>query len=230
MPLSAYAKDRFIAPQMSKFTSAQIPDVSDCDPEQEHWVENFILNTLAGRNVKPPYRQYMFNFLRRTADSFREYSLARERTLALLRGRENVSLYLAAIGHWEVFLSHAWNAYRLLSYLAGQKGQGIYVPDDVSSPLKRLNDLHNWSKHVEKRIFSEQIPDEDTLAVWLDNDGLRSSPTANGKSPGSYLTCEEMATDILRDDLAVWADRIQNPMTLAEKLEAHGGPHDEPVV
>jgi hypothetical protein len=148
---------------------------------------------------------------------------ARERTLGFLHERTSVSQYLAAIGHWEAILSHAWNAYRLLSYFVGQKGQGIYAPNDHSSPLKRLNDLHNWSKHVEKRIFNEQIPDQDTLAVWLDNDGLRSSPTANNKNLGSYLTFHEMATDILKHDLAVWADRIQNPKTLAEKLEVQVG-------
>jgi hypothetical protein len=61
MPFSAYALDKFVAPDISKFTKASIPDMSDTSKEQEYWVRNFILNTLLRvtideRTSVPSYR------------------------------------------------------------------------------------------------------------------------------------------------------------------------------
>jgi hypothetical protein len=46
MPFSAFALDKFVAPDISKFTKASIADMSGTSKEQEYWVRNFILNTL----------------------------------------------------------------------------------------------------------------------------------------------------------------------------------------
>lgn len=35
MPLSDYARDTFVAPSMSRFTSAEMPDMSAFDEQQE---------------------------------------------------------------------------------------------------------------------------------------------------------------------------------------------------
>ena len=42
MPLSAYDLDRFVAPDISKFTKASILDMSDTSKEQEYWVRNLV--------------------------------------------------------------------------------------------------------------------------------------------------------------------------------------------
>jgi hypothetical protein len=60
-PLSNYAKDKFVAPEMSKFTAATIRVMSQVDSEQEHWLSNFILNAIFRANVLSPQRQQMYN-------------------------------------------------------------------------------------------------------------------------------------------------------------------------
>jgi hypothetical protein len=85
MRLSGYAMDRFVAPEMSKFTTATMRDMSAVDSQQEHWLANFILNTILRINVNSPQRQQLFNFLRRSHSAFAEYGLARESTNRLPR-------------------------------------------------------------------------------------------------------------------------------------------------
>jgi hypothetical protein len=203
MPFPAYALDKFVAPDISKFTKASIPDMSDTSKEQEYWVRNFILNTLLRVTIDERTRQTLFNFLRQVESAFREYGLARERTLAYLQNAEAITAYLAAIGHWEVYLSHAYQAYCLLA-----RGQKILFVQGDGSVLERLNLLYNRSKHMDSAIENGQLPAESTLAIWLKNDGVRSIDSA--------LTFAEIA-DILRD-LAMWSDAAQDPLTMEEKL------------
>jgi hypothetical protein len=203
MPLSNYAKDKFVAPEMSKFTAAAIRDMTAVSVEQEHWLMNFVLNTMLSVNLAAPIRQTLFNFLRRVESAFREYSLARDQTTAYLTDTKKVSAYIAAIGHWEVFLSYAYQAYCLLA----QNQKILFTPGDGSG-LQRLNLLYNRSKHADKAIEAGQLPEDATMAVWLTNDGLRSTD--------SRLTFDEIA-EIL-EDLARWSDAAQDPLTMREKI------------
>jgi len=135
--------------------------------------------------------------------TFREYALARDQTLMYLKNPDAVTAYLAAIGHWEVFLSHAYQAYRLLA-----RNQKILFKQGDGSILERLNLLYNWSKHAEKAIEAGQLPAEGTLAVGLTNNGLRSAD--------SRLTYDEMAE--MLEELARWSDAAQDPSTMREKI------------
>jgi hypothetical protein len=206
MPLSAYAKDTFIAPEMSKFTSASIKDMAGTSAEQEHWLANFILNTLGSGGLHEPRRQTVFNFLRRVQSAFREYALARERTMTYFKSAEAVSTYFVAIGHWEVFLYYAYQAYELL---AGPEKRVLFEPND-GSVLQRLGLLYGRTKHMNKAINAGQFAPGSTLAVWLTNDGLRGVD--------GHVTFDEMA-EIL-EELARWSDAVQDPLTMREKLLA----------
>jgi hypothetical protein len=206
MPFSAYARDKFVAPGISEFTQASIPDMSGASDQQDYWVRNFMLNTILRVQIDERTRQTLFNFLRRAESALREYELARERTLAHLRNTEEVTAYLAAISHWEVFLSHAYQAYWLLV-----RGQKILFTKGDGSALERLNLLYNRSKHMEKAIEAGQVPSESTMAIWLTNDGVQSID--------SQLTFAEMA-DILKD-LVMWSDAAQDPLTMRETVMKH---------
>ncbi len=134
MSMSNFARDTFVAPHMSAFTNASIPDVSADNPHR--WLSAFILNSMVRAQVAAPDRQYMFNFLRRAEAAFEEYGVARQRTLDFLAAPDSVSQYVAAIFHWEVFLSQCWQAYRLLGRFLrlGNKdlfarGDGSAIPD-----------------------------------------------------------------------------------------------------
>jgi len=78
------------------------------------------------------------------------------------------------------------------------------------SPLQRLHALHTRAKHAEAAIERGDFVEDSPLCVWLTNNGLRST--------ASQLAFDEIA-DIL-DDLAKWADAVQDPATMAAKLDS----------
>lgn len=195
-----------MAPFMSQFTNAEIPNMSGHCNQSEHWVSNFILNTLLRQNLQAPLRQYFFNFLRRSESAFREHALAREATVQFLDGsRQSPSRYMMAVFHWEIFLSQAWQAYALLIDI---QGENIYEKGN-GSVEERLNSLYNQSKHTEKVIRGEEMPETATVPVWLTNEGLESHNVR--------LTYHETG-DVL-SHLAEYAQAFQDPQTLRERIE-----------
>jgi hypothetical protein len=216
---SDYALDTFVAPELSKFTDASIPDVSRYKESREWWVRHFFLNSMFRATVASPYRQYMLNFLRRAELSFQEYELARERTLKYLENPRNrgTGHYVAAIGHWEMFLSQAWHTYLLFSYIDGRNGKDIFKLGDGTEE-ERLNFLYNRSKHAESTINGDFYPKESTLCIWLYNDGLKV--TSDLKTDG-HLTFLEMFG--MLQEFAKWADLVEDPATLREKVVRDSG-------
>jgi hypothetical protein len=202
--LSSYAKDKFVAPEMSKLTAARIRDTSDVDAQQKHWLANFILNTIFRTDVPSPLRQQIYNFLRRSHAAFAEYALAREATLGFINGPDRSPLrYLDAIGHWEAFLAYSWQAH---GFIGG--GEKIWFKEGDGSVFQRLNELHNRAKHADEDIAKGKFFEDSPLCVWLTNDGLRSIETS--------LSFDEIAG--ILDDLAEWAGLVQDPATIHEKL------------
>jgi hypothetical protein len=211
MQLSDYFKDKFVAPEISKFTVASIPDMSAVSDQQDYWLLNFILSGFNAK-VDDSARRRFFNFLRRTEAAFREYEAARQATIRYLENTNPNAIggYIIAIGHWEVFLSQAYQACCLLDV----RRNTLFEPGD-GSIIQRFNLLYNRSKHAESAITHQQLPPDGTMPVWLKNDGLYCVE--------SGLSFEEIA-EVLKD-LAQCADAIQDPLTMREKIEAwHGSP------
>lgn len=203
--LSNYAIDKFIAPNASLFTQADIPDMSEYDDQVTHWIANFSLNSMCRAAWKPPYNAYMYNYLRRAESAFVQHSLARSETIAFIEsGRQSVRKYTAALFHWESFLGQSWHAYKTLQKCFEIQ---LYKPGD-SSVEERLNMLYNQMKHVESRIENAQIIDGATVPVWLTNNGLVSIDT--------LLTFTE--TGEVLADVAKWANILQDPLSAPETL------------
>ena len=200
---SDYSTDKYIAPEMSRFTLAEIPDMSEVDPQQDYWLPNYILNTILSVSVPTPLRQQWFNFLRRCHSAMSEYGQARESTLTFLADRQRQLRYLDAIGHWEAFLTYSWQAY---GFLAGGKPQWFKSGD--GSVLERLHGLHSRVKHSDEAVARGDIVGEGPLSLWMTNEGLRSTDMV--------ISFSELA-EVL-EDLAKWASALQNPQTLHEKL------------
>jgi hypothetical protein len=196
------ARDKYITPEISKFTTASIRDMSDTDPQQDHWLMNFILNTMTRVDMPPKNRQQCYNLLRKSHLAFAEYDRARERTLTFLDEPRRNLVYLEAIVSWESFLSYAWQAH--LSF----KRDGWFVKGD-GSILQLLNTLYNKSKHADDAIERVEFLDDGPLCVWLTNNGLRSVDAS--------LTFDEMA-EVL-SSLSRYASAVQDPLTAAEKLK-----------
>lgn len=193
--------DRFVAPEISTFTLATIPDMSSDDPEHCHWLEHFVLNSMNRVNYPYPDYQYLFNYIGKTEIAFAVYSLARAESLAYIQDRR-IQNYMTAIGHWEGFLAQSWQALYLLV-----RGQKLFSNSD-GSDFQRLNLLYNLTKHLDSVIGRREIPEGTTLAVWLKNDGLHSR--------AGSLTFDEMA-EILKG-LGRYASALKDPLTMTEKI------------
>jgi hypothetical protein len=206
---SAQIRDNHIAPGVSSFTSAEIPDMSQYTKESPHWVANFFLNSAFTAKFRPPMDVYAYNFLRRAQFAFTEHALARESTLRFLEGgNQSVTRYVEALHHWESFLGQAWHAYALLQKAWGGKG----FDKGDGSVEQRLNAIYNQMKHVESRIDNAQMQPGATVPVWLENQGLRSID--------ANLTYAESGEVLM--ELAKYADALMNPKTAKEVLNALG--------
>ena len=84
MPFTSQFKDKFVAPEISSFTAASIPDVSAVSAEQGYWLLNFMLSSALRVTMDDALRRTLYNFLRRAEAAFREYEAARQATLAYL--------------------------------------------------------------------------------------------------------------------------------------------------
>jgi len=210
--MASFAKrivDEHLAPKVSEFTSADIPDMSKHCKESRFWLANHFLNSaLSGAYGKQATRQCVFNYLRRAEAAFAHHELAREATLKFLGGsRQSLSEYMRALNHWESFLAQSWMGYRLLMYLFEEKN--LYKQGDGSKEAA-LNHLYNRSKHVDSAIAAgEQMPESGNLAVWMTNAGLASVELSLNWAQTSEILAE----------LAQFAMALEDPTTAKEKLE-----------
>jgi len=201
MPLSIYAKDKFVAPELSKLTECNAIDMTGYNTECQHWVANFVLNSMLRVNVEEPYRAYIFMFLRRAEMSFHEHENGR-RSLQnyiyyISQGKDAIDLFLRAVYHFENFMAQSYQAFQIMRKMTRKdffaKGDG--------SELERLSLLHGRSKHADSAINSEQLPTDATMPVWLSNRGLCAE--------GVEISYKEMA-EILKE-LSKIADKLSNP-------------------
>jgi hypothetical protein len=198
--------DELVAPGMSAFTAAKIPEIAPRHPEAEHWLANYTLNAMLRGRFRRPADQYAFNALRRISTAYEEYAIAASRTGEYLAVRNDahpaVRTYLSALRHWESCLAAAWQALSTFHHWTGQRS---HEPDDRTAE-QRVNALHNASKHAEGMIRRGQMPKSGPLAMWLTNDGLRSKD--------QRLSWLELA-EVL-DELGSFADLVQDPRGMTD--------------
>lgn len=209
MPWADSVTDTFFAPELSKFTTAEIADMQGADDQRLHWLSNYLLNSALSGAFASPARQQIYNFLRRSQSAFADYELARMATERFLGDRDHaIPAYVAAVGHWEDFLTHVWQANEFLTkvIVPGAK-RPMFEPGDGSAN-ERLHSLHTRAKHAAAAILRGELVGESPLCVWLTNDGL--------KSTDSWLTYEEAAEELR--SLAKWARVVEHPTTARDKL------------
>lgn len=119
---SAQILERLVAPGVTSFTSADVPDLEGKHPEAPHWLANYFLNSAVSGSYKDGFRQAAFAYLRRTSHAHAAYGEARRSTLAYLDGVDphapRVRQYFAAAAKWEEFvlqLAMAMDAYRWIN-------------------------------------------------------------------------------------------------------------------
>lgn len=207
MRWSDNARDKYIAPELSLFTAADIPDMNAQAVDQAHNQAAFILNSALRGGATLLGRQLFFNAIRRTNAAFDAYGRARDWTLMYLEDPEGHELrYVKAIDAWEDTLGYTWQALQLA---ANGIKQPWFRKGDGSTP-QRLNDLHNTAKHVDERIINGTLHEESPIGVWLTNDGL--------KSMASQLTYVELSE--LLDLLGQYSSIVRDPSTMLEPYQA----------
>jgi hypothetical protein len=197
--------DALVAPGASQFNEAEIPDIQGRHENRRFWVDHLFLNSVLSPRYKGPLNAYATAFLRRVEGAFTMHDLARDATRTLLSLTQiSPSHYARTLLHWEGFLAQAAQAHsvllRTIRHIIKDETFKFYEQDD-GSVEQRLNAVHNALKHVEKRINNNQVLPDSVSPVWMTNEGLRSTDV--------LLTWTE--TGEVLDELAHWADGLQNP-------------------
>jgi hypothetical protein len=205
---SSALTDTLIAPYMSKFTAAEIPDMSGRFDQSRYWLSNYILNAMLRLKFTGNLYQHAFNFLRRAEAAYSEHELARAATIEFLAGsRQSPSKYTAAIRHWEYFLGQAWHSYLLLASFVGHPRKALFQTGDGSKEEK-LQVLYTCAKHAES-VIDSGLPETLTMPIWLCNEGLSCMKQS--------LTWAE--TESILQEIGIWAQRIMDPVELRRMVQ-----------
>jgi|CXWL01.1.fsa_nt_gi hypothetical protein len=205
---TSYALDKLVAPGVSQFREADVPDVASEFVDAEHWLANHALNTLVSDPYRPGARQAVIGFLRRAQSALAAYTEARERTRSFLAaavsGDPGIGRYYAAVSAWEAFALYSGIAIELFRWL--NAGKGVFSKGD-GSVEQRLHTMANQIKHTGKCIDAGQCTPEHTIPLWLSNAGIESFQVSV-----SYAE----AAQILKEICGV-ADKLQNPRNFIEQ-------------
>lgn len=211
MQYSAELLNRFVAPDVTKLTTVDIPDLRAAFPDAEHWVAHHFLNSALRGHFQSGARQVVLGFIRRAQHGFQAYHDARDLTLAYLERSQpfnpSVTRLYAALARWEEFVLHASIGMDLFLWVTG--GRGAFRKNDGSKEF-RLYTIANQVKHLRTFVDSGQCSADDTVPLWLTNDGLASF--------GVTTTFSE-TSEVLKD-LATAAEQLQDPKGFVESRSA----------
>lgn len=206
---SKHILNKFLAPNVSEFRHAEIPDMSD---EASAWLSKFFLNSVLRGSYTDPFRQYVFNYLRRVEGAHHAHQCARNATEKFLRGdRQSMSDYMMAIFHWESFLAQSWMAYALIEQMISLRP----FKGKDGSVERAVNFLYNCSKHLEKTIREDNLPPDGTLPIWMEDDGLHGIEDEGLHRVDVILTWEE--TGAVLQVFSTLANHLEDPYKAVQK-------------
>lgn len=195
--------DGLLAPGISAFDYAEVPELGvDCE-QANHWLANHFLNSLFGHAYSPRSRQTVMTFLFRTQIAVQAYRAARVATLDCVRlfspGSPASGRYFAAISEWERVL--------LNSQIAIDVFVKVIAPDMVlPEEVDRIRKAANRIKHYADDICRDQNSVDLTLPIWLSSDRLHTRTCT--------ITFEEIAQQLR--EMGKAANHIQNPNAVVQ--------------
>jgi hypothetical protein len=202
--------DTLIAPEISRFTKAEIPDISGDFPEAKFWLGNHFLNNALRSQFKDRARQVVLGYLRRAHHAFDAFHEARHATLRFLDGNQadnpRIQAYYDAIALWETFSLQAQMAFDHFKWL---NGKGAFTKNDGSVAF-RLYTIANQVKHLTGCVDSGQCGQNDSLPLWLTNNGIHSF--------GTSVTFAEAAEQLRL--ISELANKLQDPIKFSEDHKA----------
>jgi len=165
---TSYLLDNYIAHKLSELTVCAVPEL----PEESKWLNTFILKTIFHFNLPPKNRAYLFNFLRRTEGASAAYREARGLLQEHLATPNNViSPYFRSLTQFEICLSQCYQGYELLARATGHE---LYVPGS-RTPEEKLQIAYVDSKHMDRMIDGDKLPEQATSGIWITNSGIECS-------------------------------------------------------
>lgn len=166
--------DQFLAPGISTFKHAEIPDLRQVHDQYSYWLANHFLESILTATYQAPYRQYVFNLLYRIQTAFLSYHEARELTFTYLSitlpNNPAIRTYFQALARWETcFLN--WQI--LVDIFNKMSGERVFKKNE-NSLEERTNNICNAIKHAGSTIKREKREDSVMIPLWLSNDGFNS--------------------------------------------------------
>lgn len=196
-------REAFIAQGISKLTACDAPELFNLFDQREHWVNNFIFNSIFRAEIKEDLKPFIFSILRRAQMSIAEYEDGRVSLIDYIDGdRDRWSVYFRALYHFELSVMLMCQAYEAIRKLAGNVN---YYDHGDGSAAERLFAIYNISKHLEPTSLAKG----QLHSVWLTNDGIATSR--------AELTWDELAESLRT--LGSMANEISDPVSLKQNLQ-----------
>lgn len=198
--------NRYVAPSIAEFSEASIPELELEGEKVEHCMANYFLNSVFRGEYAGPLRQFAFNIIYRAQACFESYHDASIQTRDFLvksspRSPKTLTYY-RALRAWEnCFL----NLQTFVDLINRAVKMQVFQQDD-GSPEQRAYAIANSIKHWGHSIARGEHNDDDTVPVWLTNDGFVTR--------SSKLSYDELA-GLLREAAKVVED-LRDPSTRAQ--------------
>ncbi len=197
--------NRYLAPDISKFTACDAPDISMRHSQAQHWLRNHFYNSIfLNGDYNSKFHQYDINLLYRAQVAFADYEEAKSLTneCLALGSADNpaIRVYFRALARWESCLLNLQIFVEVMNKMNKEyKGSLVYSGKD-GTPPQRVCEIANTIKHFGRNT------NEDTVPMWLSNLGFNTRL--------HKLTYKELAE--LLYEIALLADELQNPSSFAK--------------
>ena len=170
MPLSMYARDTFVAQELSQLTECRAAPVATEFPDSRTWLNSFVLNWMLRIPLSKDKAALAFALIRRAEGAVEDYEEARAALTAIASGDKNISLYFRCLRHFESSVALLYQAFDL-----GRKALNaqLFTKGD-GSVYERLNLIYNRSKHADPQT----LPGDQLHVVWIRNEGLCTDGTS----------------------------------------------------
>lgn len=193
--------ERFVAPGITSFDQAEIPDLRQVHDQHPYWLANHFLESILATAYQGFYRQYVFNSLYRIQTAFSSYHEARDLTGKYLSitilDNPAIGAYFQALAKWETcFLN--WQI--LVEIFNKMSKEHLFQADDGSAE-QRAYSISNAIKHTGKFIARGDYNNGALIPLWLSNNGFHSLE--------SFISYQELGNLML--DAAKFADELQSP-------------------
>jgi hypothetical protein len=167
------AKDKFIAPKISRLAAPAVPDIS---AEWGHLLNAFILNFDLALVLSNKHRQLLFNVIRKADDAFEEYCRAAGSLKDYVTAHGlTLSHYFSAIRHFEHCLAHLYQAVCCMNGLTKTWGGEKQFSRGDGSILERVDTIHNQIKHMDERFEKGDFGDSNSFALFATkSDGTKT--------------------------------------------------------